>query len=156
MRMKRFGVALAAVAVGAGLIAGVSGCQAQRQLKVGLVDTDRIVRESPKYMELKVMLADERQQFLGQFPNDTKNMTDSQISELRKKLGKDYKDRSDKLSKQYLSFLKKLTEDIRGAAESVAADRSFDLIIVDSPTTPTVHYNSGENLTTDILLKLNV
>ena len=156
MKIMHLCLALATLLVGVGLVVTMSGCQAQRQLKVGLVDTDRIVRESPRYMELNVMLANERQAFREQLPNNTNNMSDSQINELRQKLAKDAQARSDKFSKQYMDFIKKLTEDIRGAAKTVAEERDFDLVIVDSPNTPTVLYNSGENLTTDILLKLNV
>ena len=48
----------------------------------------------------------------------------------------------------------KLTEDIRGAAKSVAKDRHYDLIIVDSPSERTGLSHSGDDITTDILLKL--
>ena len=37
--------------VGAGLLLCGSGC-AKRPLKVGVVNTERIIRENPKYMEL--------------------------------------------------------------------------------------------------------
>ncbi|MDO5295474.1 MAG: OmpH family outer membrane protein [bacterium] len=153
MKGKHWGVALAVSAVSLGLILGVNGCSWQRGIKVGVVDTDRIIRESPKYMELKVMQAGEQQAWMQQIPSNLKSMSVSQRQEVRKKLAKDYKERSDKFSKKSQEFLNQLTEDIRGAAKSVAKDRHYDLIIVDSPSNPTVLYNSGDNITTDILLK---
>ena len=122
--------------------------------QVGVVDTDRVVRENPKYMELNVMLAGERQAVMQQVPSNFRDMSSSQRQEVRKKLAKDAKERSDKFSKKYIDFIKGLTDDIRVAAKSVADDRHYDLIIVDSPSNPTVLYNSGDNITTDILLKL--
>ena len=154
MKVKHWGMALAVGAVSLGLILGMSGCSWQRGIKVGVVDTDRVVRENPKYMELNVMLAGERQAVMQQVPSNFRSMSVSQRQEVRKKLAKDAKERSDKFSKKYMEFLNKLTEDIRGAAKSVAKDRHYDLIIVDSPSNPTVLYNSGDNITTDILLKL--
>lgn len=154
MKVKHWSMALAVGAVGLGLILGMSGCSLQRGMKVGVVDTDRVVRENPKYMELNVMLAGERQAVMQQVPSNFRSMSVSQRQEVRKKLAKDAKERSDKFSKKYMEFLNNLTEDIRGAAKSVAKDRHYDLIIVDSPSNPTVLYNSGDNITTDILLKL--
>ncbi|MBQ7567431.1 OmpH family outer membrane protein [bacterium] len=154
MQSRHLGTLLALSAVCCGLVWGLSGCSMQHTIKVGVVDTDRVVRENPKYMELNVMLAGERQAVMQQVPSNFRDMSSSQRQEVRKKLAKDAKERSDKFSKKYIDFIKGLTDDIRVAAKSVADDRHYDLIIVDSPSNPTVLYNSGDNITTDILLKL--
>ena len=154
MKVKQFCTILAVGAVGLGLACSMSACCCNGTMKVGVVDTDRIVRENPKYMELNVMLAGERQAVMQQVPQNVQKMSDSQRQELRKKIAKDAQERSDKFSKKYMEFINNLTEDIRGAAKSVANDRDYDLVIVDSPSNPTVLYHSGDNITTDILLKL--
>lgn len=154
MQVKHWYAALVIGAASLGLVLGMSGCSWQRGIKVGMVDTDRIVRENPKYMELKVMQAGEIQALRQQVPSNLRSMSVSQRQEVRKKLFKDAQEREDKFSKKYMEFLNKLTEDIRGAAHSVAKDRSYDLIIVNSPSERTVLYISGDDITTDILLKL--
>lgn len=154
MNIKHYCTILALSCVGLGLVLGISGCSTQRTMKVGLVDTDRIIRENPKYMELNVILAGERDAVRMQIPENFGKMDEKQRQEVRKKLVKDAQERSDKFSKKYMEFLNKLTEDIRGSAKAIADDRHFDMIIVDSPSNPTVLYNSGDNITTDILLKL--
>ena len=153
-KTRQFIAALALGGICLALVGGLSGCVGQRGIKVGVVDTDRIVRENNKYMELNVMLAQEREAVIMQVPENFASLSESQKQEVRKKIGKDANERSDKFNKAYMEFLNKLTDDIRDSAKDVAQNRDIDLVIVDSPSNPTVLYNAGENITTDILLKV--
>ncbi len=154
VKYKQWCTALILGGLGLGLAVSMTACSWQRSMRVAVVDTDRIVRENPKYMELNVLLAQERDAVIDQVPENVRSLSKEQKQELRKKLAKDATERSDKFSKMYMDFLKKLTEDIRGSAKEIAQDRHIDLVIVDSPSNPTVLYSAGENITTDILLKL--
>jgi hypothetical protein len=51
--------------------------------------------------------------------------------------------------------MKKLQEEIQVQAGEVAKDKGIDLVVVNTMNYPAVLYTSGENVTLDILLKMD-
>lgn len=133
---------------------GICGC-ANSTLKVATVNTERIIAENPKYMELKVVLADERKQLYSQIPANVNKMTGAEKKALQKKLEKEAADRSKKFDKLYRDSMSKLQEDIKDQAAEVCGDKNIDLVVVDSINYPVVLYSAGDNITLDILLKMD-
>lgn len=130
------------------------GCQ-RRGLHVGTVNAEKIISENPKYMELRVVLSDERQKLYSQIPKNVNSMSGTEKKALQEKLAKDAAERSDKFSKLYRESMAKLQEDIKSHASEVARDKNLDIVVVNTMMNyPVVLYSSGENITLDILLKM--
>lgn len=130
------------------------GCQ-RRSLHVGTVNAEKIISENPKYMELRVVLSDERQKLYSQIPKNVSSMSGTEKKALQEKLAKDAAERSDKFSKLYRESMAKLQEDIKSHASEVAKDKNLDIVVVNTMMNyPVVLYSSGENITLDILLKM--
>lgn len=151
--MTKFGSVWAGLTV-ALMLSCCSGCSLERHLTVGMVDTDRIVRENPQYMELNVLLMNEREAVYSQIPRDARNLPKDERESLKKKITKDANERSQRFDKLYRDFMKKLQTDIKSHAEAVAHDKGIDMVIINTPSYPTVLYCSGDSITTDILLKM--
>ena len=134
---KLFGSCVGVV-LGMALLLMSGGCE-QRSLRVGVVDTERIVRENPKFMELNVVLSDERSKLYSQIPRGVLSMTGDQKKALQEKLAKDAAERSSKFDKLYRESM----------------DKGIDLGVVNTMNYPAVLYTSGENVTLDILLKMD-
>ncbi|MGM9998219.1 MAG: OmpH family outer membrane protein [Candidatus Bruticola sp.] len=154
MRHSKLTNCLVLTAVSAALLLAGGGC-AERSLKVGVVNTERIIRENPKYMELNVILSDERSKFFSQIPNNVSSMSGAQKKALQEKLAKEAAERSSKFDKLYNESMKSLREDIKNQASEVAKDKNIDLVVVNTINYPVVLYTSGDNITLDILLKMD-
>jgi len=154
LQYSKFVHCLVLTAVSAILLLGGSGC-AERTLKVGVVNTERIIRENPKYMELNVILSDERSKIYSQIPSNVSSMSVAQKKALQEKLAKDAAERSSKFDKLYNESMKGLREDIKAQASEVAKDKDIDLVVVNTVNYPVVLYTSGDNITLDILLKMD-
>ncbi len=154
MKCSKFVHCLVLTVVSAVLLLGGSGC-AQRTLKVGVVNTERIIRENPKYMELNVILSDERSKVYSQIPDNVSSMSAAQKKALQEKLAKDAAERSSKFDKLYNESMQGLREDIKAQASEVAKDKGIDLVVVNTVNYPVVLYTSGDNITLDILLKMD-
>lgn len=74
---------------------------------------------------------------------------------LQEKLAKDAAERSSKFDKLYNESMKGLREDIKNQAAEVAKDKDIDLVVVNTVNYPVVLYTSGDNITLDILLKMD-
>ncbi len=154
MKYSKFVHCLILTAVSAVLLLGGSGC-AERTLKVGVVNTERIIRENPKYMELNVILSDERSKLYSQIPSNVRSMSVAQKKALQEKLAKDAAESSSKFDKLYNESMKGLREDIKNQASEVAKDKGIDLVVVNTVNYPVVLYTNGDNITLDILLKMD-
>ncbi|MGM9992354.1 MAG: OmpH family outer membrane protein [Candidatus Bruticola sp.] len=154
MKHSKFINCLILTAVGAALLLSGGGC-AKRSLKVGVVNTERIIRENPKYMELNVVLSDERNKLFSQIPSNVNSMSGAQKKALQEKLAKEAAERSSKFDKLYNESMKSLREDIKKQASEVAKDKNIDLVVVNTINYPVVLYTSGDNVTLDILLKMD-
>lgn len=154
MKYSKFVHCLILTAVSAVLLLGGSGC-AERTLKVGVVNTERIIRENPKYMELNVILSDERSKLYSQIPSNVRSMSVAQKKALQEKLAKNAAESSSKFDKLYNESMKGLREDIKNQASEVAKDKGIDLVVVNTVNYPVVLYTNGDNITLDILLKMD-
>lgn len=152
--MKKMQIALGAAVAGL-CLAGLVGCSGQgSQMKVGIVNTARIVRENPKYLDLNVLLIQEQQAVYSQIPTNVQALSDQEKRQLQEKLSKEANERSTRFDKLVREFMQKLQGDIQESAGQVAQAKGIDMVIIDTPYYPTVLYSSGENITTDILLKM--
>lgn len=144
---------LAAVCLITGSLFLGTGCTMQKQLKVGLVDTERIVSSNPEYMELNMILMKEREELFSQIPRNASALSADEQNKLREKVSKEANERSQKFDKLYRDFIKKMRTDVQEAAKEVADQKGIDLVVINTPRVQTAYYYYGENITTDILLK---
>ncbi len=150
--MKKSFLLAASCFIAASLCLG-TGCTMQKQLKVGIVDTDRIVSSNPEYMELNMVLMKEREELYSQIPRNASSLSADEQNKLREKVSKEASERSQKFDKLYRDFIKKMRNDVQEAAKQVADQKGIDMVVINSPRVQTAYYYYGENITTDILLK---
>lgn len=143
-----------ALGVWLGLGLGKQGMPWHRPLTVGVVNTNRIIAENPKYIELNIALQQERADFYAQIPRDVRTMSATERKGLEQKLNKDAAERSSKFDKLYRDFMKNLQSEIKENTAQLARERGIDMVIIDTPNFPTVLYSSGDNITTDILIQI--
>ncbi len=137
------------------LLTGLVGCTNRApHMTVGVVNTARIVQENPKYLDLNVLLMQERDAVYSQIPANVQQLSDAEKRQLQEKLAKEASERSGRFDNLVREFMQKLQSDIQESAGEVARAKGIDMVIIDTPYHPTVLYNSGENITTDILLKM--
>lgn len=147
-------MAACAALAGLGLL-GLVGCTAKGpQMKVGVVNTARIVEQNPKYLDLNMIWVEEKNAVYSQIPSDIGRRSDAEKRDLQAKLTKEAGERSAKFDKLVRDFMKQMQTDIQDSAATVAREKGIDMIIIDTPYFPTVLYCGGENVTTDILLKM--
>lgn len=154
MKVSKFVRGLLSAAALCTVVLGCTACQ-PRSLKVGVVDTERIIRENPKYMELSVILADERKALFSQIPRNVRSMSGAERKALKEKIAKDAMERSSKFDKVYRDRMSKLLEDLKAQAAEVASDKDIDLVVVNTMNYPVVLNNPGNDITLDILLKMD-
>lgn len=148
----RLAAAAAAAVLG---LAGLVGCGAKGpQMKVGVVNTARIVEQNPRYLNLNMVWVEEKNAVYSQIPQDIGTRSDAEKRALQEKLTKEAGERSAKFDKLVRDFMKQMQTDIQDSAAQVAKAKGIDMIIIDTPYYPTVLYNGGENVTTDILLRM--
>jgi len=116
-----------------------SGCEKkQSRLKIGLIDTDRLMREWSKYRSQSRKFIEERDALFKTLPKDPREFTLEQ-----KKLIDESNSKWDKARRQ-------LIEEVRVACEKVARAKGLDLVIADAQSNPVVEYG-GIGITTDVL-----
>lgn len=149
----RMRLAACAALAGMGLL-GLVGCAKGPQMKVGVVNTARIVEQNPKYLDLNMIWVEEKNAVYSQIPSNVGTWSDAEKRDLQTKLQKEAGERSAKFDKLVRDFMKQMQTDIQDSAGTVARDKGIDMVIIDTPYYPTVLYSAGENITTDILLKM--
>lgn len=146
----RTGAALVLIACAA--LSG--GCQ-PRALTVGTVDTEQIIRENPKYMEMSVMFSDERSQLFSQIPSNVRSLSGAERKALQERIAKEAAERSSRFDKLYRETMAQLQKDIQAQAAEVAREKNLDLVVINTMRYPVVLYSAGDNITLDILLKMD-
>ena len=135
------------------LMAGfVSGCQPQSdgKLRIGVLDTSRILEDMPKYKDLQSNLANEQMEFQNTLPKQGDDLSEDQVKLIQQSVEK----RRGEWQKRVQQTLQEAISDIRGLTEEVAHDKKLDIVVVSTPFNRSVHYNSGQDVTLDVLLKL--
>lgn len=133
---------------------GLTSCGATSSMKVGVVNTGRIVAEHPDYQAISVEWMKRREEMGAMVPDDPASLTLEQRRALQARLEKEAAEKSGQMDKLVREFMQRIQADIQQSAEQVAGEKGLDAVIIESPGFSTVLYNSGENITTDILLKL--
>jgi hypothetical protein len=136
------------------LLALVSGCQQPPKegekispLKLGTVDVMRVMEEKPETVQIKLDWATQA----GQTYTKLANAKDRAAYDA---LQKQIEEQSVAWQKRMDTFMEQSIAEVEVEAEKLARERGLDMIVVDNTLTKTLKYNSGEDLTTDILIRL--
>ncbi|MCE7871980.1 OmpH family outer membrane protein [bacterium CPR1] len=131
----------------------VAGCgQGEpRKLTVGVVNTERVVSEMPEFRDINLSWAAETGSFLSSIPKSKEELDQRKLKELNDRIQHASKSWQARSSKFYEDAYRRITS----ASEQVARERGLDIVVIDTMHLPAVQYTSGENVTTDILIKLN-
>ncbi|MBI3930123.1 MAG: OmpH family outer membrane protein [Armatimonadetes bacterium] len=131
-----------------------AGCQEERELVVGKVDTAIVFENDPQYSELAVQYLREQTEVKQKFLESLRTAETDAQKETAKK---GYQDKQTELNgvwaKKTGEFLKTRHEKIQAAAKTIAEDKSIDVVLIDSKFYPTVEWGAVD-ITPDILLKM--
>ena len=137
-----------------GLLTSLSGCsgeppegQSVGALKLGTVDVIRVMEEKPETVQIKLDWATQA----GRTYTDLANVKDKVAYEA---LQKQIAEQSQTWQKRMNDFMEKSIAEVEIEAEKLARERGLDIIVVDNTLTKTLKYNNGQDLTTDILIRL--
>ncbi|MBI3930124.1 MAG: OmpH family outer membrane protein [Armatimonadetes bacterium] len=130
------------------LLAGCGG--GESRLRIGVVDTSRVLSELPEYQSMRMTVAREASDLFLESRGDGKPPTQEEIEQFRV----DAQARSEEMNKRVQSFLEETIDKIRVHSEDIAAERGIDLVVADNPFTRSVQYYDGDDITTDIVLRM--
>ncbi len=135
------------------LVLLVAGCgqSEPRKLKVGVVNTERVVSEMPEFRDMNLSWAAETGSFLSSIPKSREEYDKQKLKDLNDRIQRASKSWQARSSKFYEDAYRRITE----ASKQVASERGLDVVVIDTLHLPAVQYTSGENVTTDILIKLS-
>jgi len=128
------------------------GCQeaSDGKLKVGILDTSRILTEMPKYKDLQADLAKQQLEFQRSLPNPGKELTQEEMMKIQKDADK----RQAQFQKRVDATVQMAIKEIRELASQVAQEKKLDMVVVHTPFTSSVYYHSGQDVTIDVVLKM--
>lgn len=135
------------------LVLLIAGCgqSEPRRLKVGVVNTERVVSEMPEFRDMNLSWAAETGSFLSSIPQSREEFDKRKLKDLNDRIQRASKSWQARSSKFYEDAYRRITQ----ASEQVARERGLDVVVIDTMHLPAVQFTSGENVTTDILIKLN-
>lgn len=132
----------------------VSGCQTPAKegekigaLRLGTVDVMRVMEEKPETVQIKLDWATQAGETYTQLANAKDR---AEYSELQKQIAK----QSEAWQKRMDEFMEKSISQIEVEAEKLAREKNIDVVLVDNTLTRTLKYSAGEDLTTEILIRL--
>ena len=131
----------------------VCGCQSQSgdaKLKVGVLDTARILSEMPKYRDMQGNLQREQAEFQQTLPQRGDQVSQERYKQIQASVEK----RRSEWQKRVNQTLKDAIKDIRDLTAQVADEKKLDMVVVSTPFSRSVHYSSGQDVTIDVLLKM--
>ncbi len=137
-----------------GFVLVVAGCQSQPKegekisaLKIGTVDVMRVMEEKPETVQIRL---DWKTQ-AGDTYLALNNVKSQQEYE---SLQKQIEVHSEAWQERMNVFMEKSIAEVEEETIALAKERGLDLVVVDNPLTKTLRYRDGEDLTLDILLRL--
>lgn len=140
------------LAVTAALVAGCGGgSQKGGTIRVGVLNTARIVDQDPAYKTLQLNIMSEKSSFLGSLPENPEQLT----KEERLKFSQDSQKKQAEWQKKVMAFIQQSVKQITDVTAEVAKQRDLDMVVINTPFTNAVHYTSGQDITLDVMLKLN-
>lgn len=116
-------------------------------LKLGTVDVMRVMEEQPETVQIRLDWATQAGQTYTQLANATDK---ARYDALQKQIA----EQSVAWQKRMDTFMEKSVAEVEQEAGKLARERGLDLVVVDNTLTKTLKYNNGEDLTTDILFRL--
>lgn len=146
--MRKTLILLVAAAVVAG---GCGGSEAgDGKMRVGVLDTTRILAEMPKYKDLQSNLAREQREFQSKLPQPGADVSEAEVKQIQEEAAKKRSEFQTRVNQTIQTAIK----DIKDLTTQVAEEKHLDLVVVSTPFNPSVHYNGGQDVTIDVLLKL--
>ena len=132
----------------------LSGCggggPSDGKIRVGVLDTTRILAEMPKYKDLQSNLAREQRDFQNTLPQPGADVSQEQMKQIQQQAAKKRSEFQTRVSQTIQTAIK----DIKDLTTQVAEEKHLDLVVVSTPFNQSVHYNGGQDVTIDVLLKL--
>ena len=116
-------------------------------LRLGTVDVMRVMEEKPETVQIKLDWATQA----GTTYNQLVNAKDKvEYSALQKQIAT----QNLAWQKRMDEFMKKSVAEVEVQAEKLAREKGIDIVLVDNSLTKTLKYSDGEDLTTEILIRL--
>ena len=150
MKAARSAIALVALLLA---VAGCNQAPAPKEgekiapLKLGTVDVLRVMEERPETVQIRL----DWTTLTGRNYTDLAAVKDkAQYDALQKQIAK----QSEEWQKRMDTFMEKSIAEVEVEAEKLAREKGLDMVVVDNPLTKTLRYHDGQDLTTDILFKL--
>lgn len=120
------------------------------KMRVGVLDTTRILAEMPKYKDLQSNLAREQREFQSKLPQPGADVSEAEVKQIQEEAAKKRSEFQTRVNQTIQTAIK----DIKDLTTQVAEEKHLDLVVVSTPFNPSVHYNGGQDVTIDVLLKL--
>lgn len=142
--MKR----LAAILVGLALLG--SGCQESgdpNKLRIGTVDVMRVMEERPETIHIRL---DWAAQAGNTYLAMSKVGSQAELSALQAQVEKS----SESWRSRMTDFMNSAIKEVDSAAATVAKEQNLDIILVDNPLTRPIKYFEGDDVTLDIMVKI--
>ena len=127
------------------------GCRSEqdRKLRVGTIDTARILTEMPQYKEVQGQIQSDESSFRAHLPDPNTRLSPQETSRLQDELQKKRRD----WEKVVRDLMKQSVQKITDSTQEVSQQRDIDIVVVNT-TTDSVYFSAGQDITLDVLLKL--
>lgn len=132
----------------------LAGCEKQpaegekiAPLRLGTVDVMRVMEEKPETVQIKLDWAEQAGRTYSEL---SKVENKAQYDALQKQIA----EHSAAWQKRMDTFMEKSIAEVEIEAEKLAREKNIDVVLVDNPMTKTLRYHDGQDLTTDILIRL--
>ncbi len=125
---------------------GLAGCgDADRPLRVGVLDTIRALEEQPEVADFKLEWTEDASRMILEMES-----VDPKSEQFQAQFQKS----AEQWEKRVNQFLESTVDKVRQDAAEVARQKGLDLVILRTPYLRSVHYFDGEDITTDVVLHL--
>ena len=125
----------------------LSGCQQERTLKVGLVDTIRVVEADRRTSGLKLeWTAEANEIYLAM----SKVKNDKEFQALRDKI----KLSNEEWQKMTHAFMKEAVTAVERETAEVAKEKGIDIVVAGNRYMSTIQYFNADDITVEVLYKL--
>lgn len=116
-------------------------------LRLGTVDIMRVMEEKPETTQIKLEWAEQAGKTYTEL---SKVENKAQYDALQKQIAA----HSAAWQKRMDGFMEQSIAEVEVEAEKLAREKNIDIVVVDNTLTKTLRYHDGQDLTTDILIRL--
>lgn len=132
-----------------GVCLAVTGCnEGDRPLKVGVVDTARVIEERPEAVDIRLDWVKDASDLYLEMTDPGDGKVDWEAVRI------DAEQRSARWEKQVGDFVAQAVAAVREHSSEVAREKGLDMVVVNNPYLSPVQYCSGEDITLDVILKM--